>query len=116
MKKIIALALSLTFPFLVPTLSAKTIKIPEGDAVVSVDVPDSWGPENTEKGVAVESADKEATVFFEVTSAKGTDALLQEECGLVKGPEGLDQSVQQIGEGLQDVLNELEPRLVGRYQ
>ena len=66
MKKIIALALSLSFPFLIAALSAKVIKIPEGDAVVSVDVPDSWGPENTEKGVAVESADKEATVFFEV--------------------------------------------------
>ena len=42
------------------------------------------GPENTDKGVAVESADKEATVFFEVTSAKGTDALLEENAAWLK--------------------------------
>ena len=93
MKKIIALALSLTLPFLIATLSAKIIKIPEGDAVVSVDVPDSWGPESTEKGVAVESSDKEATVFFEVTNAKGTDALLDENITWLKDQKvSIDQS------------------------
>ena len=93
MKKIIALALCLTFTIFIAPLSAKVIKIPEGDAVVSVDVPDSWGPENTEKGVAVESSDKEATVFFEVTSAKGTDALLDENIAWLKDQKvSIDQS------------------------
>lgn len=52
--------------------------------MVSVDAPDSWSPENTDKGVVTESADKEATVFFEVTSAKGTDALLDENIAWLK--------------------------------
>ena len=56
-------------------------------------MPDSWGPENTEKGVAVESADKEATAFFEVTSAKGTDALLDENIAWLKDQKvSIDQS------------------------
>jgi hypothetical protein len=93
MKKSIALALCLTFPLLAATVSAKVIKIPEGEAVVSIDVPDSWGPENTEKGVAVESSDKEATVFFEVTGAKGTDALLEENVAWLKDQKvSIDQS------------------------
>jgi hypothetical protein len=84
MKKRLALALCLTLPFLAVTLSAKVIKIPEEDSVVSVDAPDSWSPETTDKGVVTESADKEATVFFEVTSAKGTDALLDENIAWLK--------------------------------
>ena len=93
MKKIIALALCLTFTIFIAPLSAKVIKIPEGNPVVSIDVPDSWGPENTEKGVAVESSDKEATVFFEVTSAKGTDALLDENIAWLKDQKvSIDQS------------------------
>jgi hypothetical protein len=84
MKKRLALALCLTLPFLAVTLSAKVIKVPEEDSVVSVDAPDSWSPENTDKGVVTESADKEATVFFEVTSAKGTDALLDENIAWLK--------------------------------
>ena len=93
MKKIISLALCLTFTIFIATLSAKVIKIPEGNPVVSIDVPDSWGPESTEKGVAVESSDKEATVFFEVTSAKGTDALLDENIAWLKDQKvSIDQS------------------------
>jgi hypothetical protein len=84
MKKPLALALCLTLPLLAATVSAKVIKIPEADPVASVDVPDSWNPEDTDKGVATESADKEATVFFEVTGAKGTDALLDENISWLK--------------------------------
>ncbi len=78
MKRILTLASCLALPLLVATLSAKTIKIPEDDPAVSVDVPDTWEPENTDEGIVVESADKEARVFFEVTEAKGADARLDE--------------------------------------
>src|SRR3984893_4179657 len=57
---------------------AKTIKIPEGKPVISVNVPDSWEPEATDKGIAIESPDKIVTVFFEVTSAKGVEELIDE--------------------------------------
>jgi hypothetical protein len=57
---------------------AKTIKIPEGKPVISVNVPDSWEPEATDKGIAIESPDKIVTVFFEVTSPKGMEELIDE--------------------------------------
>jgi len=57
---------------------AKTIKIPEGKPVISVNVPDSWEPEATDKGIAIESPDKIVTVFFEVTSPKGVEDLINE--------------------------------------
>jgi hypothetical protein len=57
---------------------AKTIKIPEDKPVVSVNVPDSWEPEATDKGIAIESPDKIVTVFFEVTSPKGVEDLIDE--------------------------------------
>jgi hypothetical protein len=59
-------------------VDAKTIKIPEGKPVISVNVPDSWEPEVTDKGIAIESPDKIVTVFFEVTSPKGVEDLINE--------------------------------------
>src|ERR1700682_5411407 len=61
-----------------PDLSAGTIKLPEKGSLVSIEVPDSWKPEETDKGFACESPDSEATVIFEVTSAKKLDALIDE--------------------------------------
>jgi hypothetical protein len=61
-----------------PDLSAGTIKLPEKGPLVSIEVPDSWKPEETDKGFACESPDSEATVIFEVTSAKKLDALIDE--------------------------------------
>lgn len=78
MKKLLILALCLSILPAAATLSAKTVKIPADEPSVSIDVPDSWKPEETEHGTATESADGEATVFFEVTDAKGMDSLLDE--------------------------------------
>lgn len=70
-----ALACSLLFTSLSP---AATVNVPEDTPAISVDIPDSWKPEATENGVACESPDKVATIFFEVTSAKGLEALIDE--------------------------------------
>jgi len=70
-----ALACSLLLGNLAP---AGTVNVPEEKPAISVDIPDSWKPEATEKGVACESPDKVATIFFEVTSAKGLEALIDE--------------------------------------
>jgi len=47
-----ALASSLLFASLSP---AATVNVPEDQPAISVDIPDSWKPEATEKGVACES-------------------------------------------------------------
>lgn|GEM_PF-5585108 len=55
-----------------------------------MNIPETWKPEATDKGVARESPDKITTIIFEVTTEKGLDALFQENVEwLVK-----DQSVQ----------------------
>jgi hypothetical protein len=72
---IIALA---CFPLFTTLAPAATVDVPEDKPAISVDIPDSWKPEATEKGVACESPDKVATIFFEVTSAKGLEALIDE--------------------------------------
>ena len=84
MKTKFTLTLCLALPFLVATASAKTYKIPEEDPVASVSVPDSWAPEATDKGIATESEDKEATVFFEVADAKSVDTLMDENIAWLK--------------------------------
>ena len=70
-----ALAFSLSLTSFAP---AGTVNIPQDDPAVSVDIPDSWKPEETDKGIACESPDKVATIFFEVTSGSGLDALIDE--------------------------------------
>ena len=67
---------ALALLLLTAPVPADTMKIPEDEPAASVDVPKSWKPEATDKGIATESPDKVATVFFEVTSEKGTDKLI----------------------------------------
>jgi hypothetical protein len=57
---------------------AGTVNIPEEKPAVSVEIPDSWKPESTDKGIACESPDKVATIFLEVTTSNELDALIDE--------------------------------------
>ena len=70
-----ALACSVLLTSLAP---AETVNIPEDEPAISLDIPHSWKPEVTDKGIGCESPDKVATVYFEVTSAKGLHALIDE--------------------------------------
>jgi len=58
--------------------SAKTIKIPKDKPSMTVEVPDSWKPEDTDAGIACESPDQVATIFFEVTEAKEIETLIND--------------------------------------
>lgn len=58
--------------------SAGTIKIPKDKPAMTVSVPDSWKPEPTDDGIAVESPDQVATIFFEVTDAKEIETLISD--------------------------------------
>lgn len=63
---IIAVTLALTlFPALA---SAETIKLPEDKPAVSVNIPDSWEPEEDEDGILAESPDNVATIYLEVVA------------------------------------------------
>jgi hypothetical protein len=88
------LALFLQFTGLAP---AGTLNIPEDKPAVSVDVPESWKPEETDKGIACESPDKVATIFLEVTSTKGLDALIDENIDWLTKDQGvkIDKSSEQ---------------------
>ncbi len=61
-----------------PVTRAGTINIPVSAPLMTVDIPESWEPEETDNGVVCETPDKEATIFFEVTSAKKIEALTEE--------------------------------------
>jgi hypothetical protein len=64
---------------LISSTLAGVVNVPEKGPVVTIEVPDSWSPEETDKGISVESADKVATVFFEIAaSEKGMNSLLDE--------------------------------------
>ncbi len=101
MKKNLIITLCLALPLLAASVaSAEIVKIPKGSPAVTVDIPDKWEPEDTEKGVVCESPDKEATIFFEVTSAKKIEALIDENIDwLVKDQEvEIDKSTQKSNE------------------
>jgi hypothetical protein len=89
-----ALIFSLVLSSLAP---AGTLNIPEDKPAISVDIPDSWKPETTDKGIACESPDKVATIFFEVTSAKGLEALIDENVDWLTKDQGvqLDKASEQ---------------------
>jgi len=76
---------------------AGTVNIPQDNPAVSVDVPDSWKPEETDKGIACESPDKVATIFFEVTSGSGLEALIDENVDWLTKDQGvqLDKASEQ---------------------
>ncbi|MFZ4481952.1 MAG: hypothetical protein ACOYNZ_18895, partial [Rhodoferax sp.] len=58
---------------------AGLVNVPMKKPVITVEIPDSWKPEETERGVASESPDQVATVFFEIArSEKGVNSLLDE--------------------------------------
>jgi hypothetical protein len=70
---------TLAFSLLLGSLAwAETVNIPEDDPAISLDVPHSWKPEVTDKGIACESPDQVATVYFEVTSEKDLHELIDE--------------------------------------
>jgi hypothetical protein len=77
MKKTILAAalLILTLASLAP---AGTIKIPKDEPAATVKVPESWKPEETDRGYAVESPDKVATVLLEASTKKGVKKLIEE--------------------------------------
>lgn len=49
---------------------ADVVKVPTRRPVVTINVPDSWKPEETEKGYGIESPDNVATVFFEIARSE----------------------------------------------
>jgi hypothetical protein len=101
MKQHLIIALcAATLPLLALNASAGIVKVPKDSPAITVDIPDSWEPEDTDKGIACESPDKEATVFFEVTSAKKIDALIDENIDwLMKDQKvDIDKSSQKSGE------------------
>jgi hypothetical protein len=57
---------------------AGTIKIPKDEPAATATVPASWKPEETDRGYAVESPDKVATVILEATTKKGVGKLIGE--------------------------------------
>jgi len=64
---------------LATTALGETVQVPANKPAVTIDIPEAWKPEETEKGVACESPDQVVTVFFEVVrSEKGMNALLDE--------------------------------------
>jgi hypothetical protein len=76
MKKTILAALLVAFTF--SSLAfAGTIKIPSDDPICTAKVPDSWKPEETDHGYAIESPDQVATVLLEATvSKRGMEKLI----------------------------------------
>jgi hypothetical protein len=79
MKKIAFPVVALAFCLLLTNRGgAETIDIPEDEPAISLDIPHSWKPAVTDKGIGCESPDKVATIYFEVTPAKELNALIDE--------------------------------------
>jgi hypothetical protein len=97
--KNIAILLSAIGIFLLVNGPARAgiVSIPEEKPAISVEIPDSWKPESTDKGIACESPDQVATIFFEVTSSKELDALIDENVDWLTKDQGvqLDKASEQ---------------------
>lgn len=77
MKSIIA-TLALTLLALSPFATAEVMSIPKEKPAATVDVPEDWETEETDEGITCESPDNVVTMFFEITSKKEVDTLIEE--------------------------------------
>ncbi|HEX6564984.1 MAG TPA: hypothetical protein VF020_11910 [Chthoniobacterales bacterium] len=97
-KQVVPAAFTLSLLFTAfASAGALTLSIPADKPAVSLEVPDSWKPEDTDKGIACESPDKVATIFLEVTSSEGVDALIDENVDWLTKDQGveIDKSSEQ---------------------
>jgi hypothetical protein len=77
--KILRPLIAVILSILVSSAMSGVVNVPAKKPVITIEVPDSWDPEETDKGIAIESPDKVATVFFEIAaSEKGMNSLLDE--------------------------------------
>ena len=75
---------------------AKVYDLPDANPAVSVNVPDRWKPTEVDKGVEATSPDGETYVAFETATAKGMEALIDEDIKfLSKQGVTIDRSTQQ---------------------
>ncbi len=75
---------------------AKTYELPDANPAATVYLPGSWKPSEVEKGVEATSPDGETYVAIETATAKGMDALIDEDVDfLSKQGVVIDRSSQQ---------------------
>jgi hypothetical protein len=86
--------------FIAAVASAGTVSVPKDKPAVTVEIPDAWKPENIENGIVLESPDKVATLYMEVTSAKAADDLLKENMEYLQKEQGVtvDMATQKVAE------------------
>lgn len=70
--------LSLAFTLCGPAVHARTISLPATKPAVRFEVPKGWTMEEIDRGVSLESPDKEATLVLEITPAEKLDSLVKE--------------------------------------
>ena len=75
---------------------AKNFELPDANPAVVVYLPNSWKPSEVEKGVEATSPDGETYVAIETATAKGMEALIDEDIAfLAKQGVVIDRSTQQ---------------------
>jgi hypothetical protein len=84
-KSLLTLVLIVTLGF-VSAADAKTIKLPnDDDAVASINIPDDWGPEEIENGIAANSPDEAVFLAIVVVeSEKGMNAEIDDTFAMLK--------------------------------
>ena len=90
-----ALVLTALIAWATPAL-AKTYDLPDANPAVSVTLPNGWKPTEVDKGVEATSPDGETYVAFETATAKGMEALIDEDIAFLtrQGVE-IDRATQQ---------------------
>ena len=76
--------------------SARMFELPSANPAVTVDLPGSWKPSETDNGVEATSADGETYVAVETATAKGMDRLIDDDIAFLnKSGVTIDRSTQQ---------------------
>lgn len=81
------LPLAILFASMVASSSAfsATFKLPDDKPVVSITIPDSWKPEEIEKGVQGQTADSDVYLSVETTkNEKGMNAIIDDTFNMLK--------------------------------
>ena len=65
-----SLLLALIFTLTTAMAPADTIKVPQDEPAVTLNIPDNWEPDQDDAGVLAESPDNVATVYFEVVGSE----------------------------------------------
>ncbi|WIU39343.1 hypothetical protein [Methylorubrum extorquens] len=97
--------------------AAKPFELPESKPIVTISLPDAWGPEEIAKGVQANSPDTGIYVSFEIDNIKNTDKVILDGVKfLAESGVKIDPASEKRGEAKVNGIDMIDINWTGVYE